>query len=104
MRYENVVWTRIDAGRESYWAGAIWKHALGIFARYDGSIYNDANSPLHTALAAEIPELKWSSGSETDFHSVFRDYRQAWTLTGVVDVAGGSVSSNQSRPSGLGRL
>ncbi|MCK9588636.1 MAG: hypothetical protein M0Q93_04630 [Terrimicrobiaceae bacterium] len=88
IKYD-IVWAGIDAGREGLWRDPLWRGVLKIVGNHPGQSVYDASSPIYGDLMAQFPREKWKSTEASGkFRPLFRDYPNAWTRTGVLNLEG----------------
>jgi hypothetical protein len=72
----------IDNGGEKYWLDPLWFQALEIVAQHTGEPRYGPKAPVYLELEQKLPGHPWWTDER---RSVFRDYKDAWTRTGVLE-------------------
>ena len=84
----DVYWSGLDNGHEGMWKGPIWYQTFKILAENNGANFQDPESPIYKSLEKALPSVAWKSKdskSATRFRLFFRDAREPWSSTGVIN-------------------
>ena len=84
----DVYWSGLDNGHEGMWKGPIWYQTFKILAENNGANFQDPESPIYKSLEKALPSVAWKSKdskSATGFRLFFRDAREPWSSTGVIN-------------------
>ena len=84
----DVYWSGLDNGHEGMWKGPIWCQTFKILAENNGANFQDPESPIYKSLEKALPSVAWKSKdskSATGFRLFFRDAREPWSSTGVIN-------------------
>jgi hypothetical protein len=87
-------WTHIDSGREGLWDSHTWLGVLDIISRHEGESVYDPSAAIYGELTAVFPAEPWMKVSGQN-RPLFRDYSNAWTVTGLVSLDGQRFSMTQ---------
>lgn len=86
MNTYNINWKGLDRGHESAWGPDIWLGVLRLFGKYSPVDLSDAKSTFYSELIEKFPDTQWlSDDGSGQFRNFFRDGREPWSSTGVVD-------------------